>query len=1242
MSASLVKDASDVIASSATWSTRRDAPDHPSLVGEEDSVMRSLARGTAIWVCVACLGACQESPSGGGAGPETDANALPAPGALEHLAPEAQDALRSSDPVALERALAEDDPRYRPVVREAGVAFLAPGEPDRVIASFDAQGAHVRLGESEVHVSGRAIGRAGAMRALASEPTAAIDGAEVRTARGSGVVEWWRSLPSGLEHGFTIAVRPEGEGALLVEVGFDGLVPRERSATAVDLEGPQGQLVARYADLFVVDAAGAEVPARMTVSGDGVRIEVDDGSARYPLVVDPTLGLFLERTLEYDEGGVQQFDATSTRAVSMDTSYRRIAVYTRSGTSWTRERLFTIGSWNPVAVAMDGSGSLLLVGETGLHARVFTRSGTTWTEGTAILPPTATVDAFANEVALSADGQRAFIGQPRSTSGAGDVHVFLRNGSSWTLEQSISGGGTYFGSAIAASDDGSRVIVRTGSGSGAANVYVRSGSTWAHETALVSSGAIAFSLSSDASRAVVAGSSSTSVYLRSGSTWAIERTFSGYTGDAPMLSGTGSRLALRSASSARVSLADRSGTTWATTSFANVYVGRISPDGTRLASGGDIYRVAPPLGLGVACTADDQCASDYCVDGVCCQSSCGSGSTADCQACATALTGMPNGTCAALSAAVAPTITCRVSAGACDLAEQCVATSINCPTNVFRSAMYECRAADASQLCDTPEFCPGNAAACPAAGTSPPRPSGTVCRASAGACDPEERCDGSSYACPGNVLSPSGTSCGSGGGGCTVGGTCNGTSATCPAATLRPSGHVCRPRDTANPCDADDTCDGTTDVCHENHAPSTTPCGPAVSGACDAPDYCAGTGAYCVASYLSSTVCRPSAGACDIAEVCTGAGPTCPPDGRLSAGVLCRDAIGGCDVAEYCNGGAACPDDTFRPLGAGCRPATTPCDVAEACTGTSADCPNDGFAAEGTVCNGFLLGPCDEADVCNGLDGICQPLYRSDIVCRPAAGSCDVDESCTGGSAQCPPDSFLAAGEACGSAGGSCATPGTCSGTAASCPGATLLAAGTVCNAADPSVPCDADDVCTGSSDLCPPTFRPAGTECSASSGEVCDAPDVCAGTSADCVPTYLSGVQCRESSGACDAPEYCGGTTANCPPDVVQSAGISCRASTSSCDPEEVCDGVSSLCPQDTLECDAGAPVVDAGGAEQDAGETSRDGGPTPGSDAGMPIATEGCACRAGAPRGGGGWPPLAILGIVVAVAAHTSRRRR
>jgi DNA-binding beta-propeller fold protein YncE len=156
----------------------------------------------------------------------------------------------------------------------------------------------------------------------------------------------------------------------------------------------------------------------------------------------------------------------------------------------------------PIAVSADGSA--VLVGGLGDvpygAAWVFSRSGGSWTEQakllpTGLVPPTASYDraSFGAAVALSADGDTAFVSAPGDSTGGvednGAVWVFVRSGTTWTQQgpklvpNNVSG--SHFGTALAVSGDGN-TLVATGNRytSGAAWVFTRSGDVWNQQAQL--------------------------------------------------------------------------------------------------------------------------------------------------------------------------------------------------------------------------------------------------------------------------------------------------------------------------------------------------------------------------------------------------------------------------------------------------------------------------------------------------------------------------------------------------------------------------------------------------------------------------------------------------------------------------------------------------------------------------------------------------------------------------------------
>ncbi len=226
------------------------------------------------------------------------------------------------------------------------------------------------------------------------------------------------------------------------------------------------------------------------------------------------------------------------------------------------------------------------------------------------------------------------------------------------------------------------------------------------------------------------------------------------------------------------------------------------------------------------CTSNSQCATGFCVSGVCCDTACNGG----CGVCN--LAGHV-GTCSAASSGTV----CRAQAGACDAAETCNGTSLTCPTDAVAPLGSVCRPANGA--CDVPETCDGTTKACPTDGFAAAT---TVCRASTGTCDAAETCTGTSAACPADGFAAAGTVCRPSAGGCDAAETCTGGSPSCPADSVAPAGTVCRPAESI--CDVAETCDGSSSACpNDAFAAAGTACG-AATGNSSAP-VCSGATATC-------------------------------------------------------------------------------------------------------------------------------------------------------------------------------------------------------------------------------------------------------------------------------------------------------------------------------------------------------------------------------------------------------------
>lgn len=414
-------------------------------------------------------------------------------------------------------------------------------------------------------------------------------------------------------------------------------------------------------------------------------------------------------------------------------------------------------------IALAGNGRTLLVssrtqdsmsGYFRGHVHVFDLNSVLGVDRRRILDPADAEDGdgFGQAIAISDDGLTALIGAPlhgRTTPGSpwGAAYVFQREFTSFDLEQNskllaADRAANQFGAAVSLSRDGLRAMIGApldggASEYGAAYLVALEGANWVHQTKLVAT-----------------SKSSKSHY-----------------GSAVALDGHGN--------ATLVGAPDR-------------YRSVIRGDGAA-------YWYSLRRSVGDICSLNEECATGFCVDGVCCDQSCGGSNDADCQACSTAKGATANGKCQFLPSARV----CRGSLGRCDPAESCTGTSASCPSDKREPRTTECRSA--AGLCDQAEFCDGGVD-CPSDLKKGP---GEVCRAIAGACDKAEFCDGVSNDCPHDDFLDKTTVCSAAVGECDDAEYCDGKTAACPSDGFKSAGTLCgngKGRDRI--CDDDDTCDG--------------------------------------------------------------------------------------------------------------------------------------------------------------------------------------------------------------------------------------------------------------------------------------------------------------------------------------------------------------------------------------------------------------------------------------------------
>ncbi|XXY14563.1 hypothetical protein WME88_40615 [Sorangium sp. So ce216] len=562
-------------------------------------------------------------------------------------------------------------------------------------------------------------------------------------------------------------------------------------------------------------------------------------------------------------------------------------VFVRSGGVWTQQGKL---------VASDGAasdylgGAVALSGDTALvgaagdddkgsssgSAYVFVRSGGVWTQQAKLVATTGGAsDSLGSSVALS--GDTALLSASGDHGwGPGSAYVFVRSGGVWTQQANLRASDParedVFGSSVALSGDTALVGANhdddNGLDSGSAYVFVRRGGVWAQQAKLLASDGeardyLGSSVALSGDTALVGAYLADNDAWNSGSVYVFVRSGGVWTQQAKLVANDGA-------------MDDTLGYSMALSGYT-VLLGAKGDDDQGTYSG-SAYVFVIHKTSGEPCATGAECASGFCVDGVCCDTACGGGVPDDCQACSAAAGAAVNGTCGALAA----NTECRAAAGDCDAAEVCDGMSVACPADARVAEGTQCRAS--AGACDVAEVCDGSSGACPA---DTKVAAGTQCRASAGVCDVAEVCDGSSGACRADAKVAAGTQCRASTGACDVAEACDGRASACPPDTMAPAGTRCRVA--IGPCDIAESCNGTDSACPAD----------AVAGA--------------------TTDCRPAAGPCDVPEKCDGATKACAPDVLAPAGWVCHVAVGECDVAETCAGiSVNCPADGSAPDGAVC------------------------------------------------------------------------------------------------------------------------------------------------------------------------------------------------------------------------------------------------------------------------------------------------------------------------------------
>jgi hypothetical protein len=551
--------------------------------------------------------------------------------------------------------------------------------------------------------------------------------------------------------------------------------------------------------------------------------------------------------------------------------------------------------------------------------------------------------------------------------------------------------------------------------------------------------------------------------------------------------------------------------------------------------GSDRLNSCGPANNGTSCSADNQCKSNHCAQGFCCDKAC----TGACQSCALSGT---QGTCTNVPTGSAdPTGMCK------DLGQNSCGTDGRCQAGACQK--YPSGTACGQASCPSGTGTYTGTSTCDGAGTCV-KPASVTCypyMCGAGSCG---------AACTADKDCQSPATCRNGSCGLKDAGRTCASAAECQTGLFCSQGVCC----TTN-------CNGTCKSCNAS-ASTAGKCTNVAAGGTDPTSTCKDQGAS----------------SCGTNGVCDGAG-ACQ---RYPAGTVC--------VPPKCPTGSSTQTNAQTCDGAGkCQAATTTNCTPYACNGASCNtaCTTSQDCVSPNVCNANICGKNHQGQSCNVTSDCLTGLTCVDGVCC-ASASCGTCQSCnvTGSAGTCK---NIAAGDAapagqcavssstpCGNTGacdgsGACQKqPTTVSCGTASCTGATYTGtshcdgAGAcapppttscmqyVCGAGACLTSCMADKDCQ-----VPYTCQGSGTPKSCSlkaNGASCSAGNEC--ITGNCV----DGVCCGSSS--CDACKACNvsGQEGTCSPLANGTTDTRCGGS-GTCGKTNVCDGAGA-CQNSTAMC--------------------------------------------------------------------------
>lgn len=218
-------------------------------------------------------------------------------------------------------------------------------------------------------------------------------------------------------------------------------------------------------------------------------------------------------------------------------SQNNALIYFYNGTAWSLQQTISNPSGQSgvaFGTAVDISGDYAVIGSRDTvssqgnagSVSVYLRSGSTWSLQQTINNPNPGTDVFGDSVSIDETFTYLAVGaRLDSTAGGnfGSVYIYLRSGTTWSLQQTISGSGGASGLLFGYLVDITSTTLAVRNQNNNTFIYTRSGTTWSLQQTIDNFGSTIGHMSLVGDYLGLANR----IYFRSGSTWSLQTTVSG-------------------------------------------------------------------------------------------------------------------------------------------------------------------------------------------------------------------------------------------------------------------------------------------------------------------------------------------------------------------------------------------------------------------------------------------------------------------------------------------------------------------------------------------------------------------------------------------------------------------------------------------------------------------------------------------------------------------------------------------